>query len=75
MSDKRLKIYRSSQTNIKSKNIPGTIEKIDKTGIYVNTIDNLIIFTDIKLEGKKRCLVSDFINGINVKDYIGKVLK
>ena len=75
LSDKRLKIYRSSQTNIKSKNIPGTIEKIDKTGIYVNTIDNLIIFTDIKLEGKKRCLVSDFINGINVKDYIGKVLK
>lgn len=75
LSDKRLKVYRSMQTNILSKNIPGTIEKIDKTGIYVNTIDNLLVFTDIKLEGKKRCLVSDFINGINKSDYIGKVLK
>ena len=35
----------------------------------------LIKLTDIKLEGKKRCLVKDFINGINPKEYVGKVLK
>jgi len=75
LDDKRLKVYTSKLTNTESKNIPGTIEKIDKTGIYVNTIDNQIIFTDIKLEGKKRCLVSDFINGIKPNEYIGKVLK
>ena len=75
LDDKRLKVYHSEITSIKSNNIPGTINNIDKTGIYVNTKDYLIKLTDIKLEGKKRCLVKDFINGINPKEYIGKVLK
>ena len=75
LNDKRLKIYASLTTNIKSKNNPGTIENIDKDSIYVSTKDNLLKITDIKLEGKKRCLVKDFINGINKKEYIGKVLK
>ena len=75
LEEKRMKVYESIITNEKSKNSPGTIEKIDKNGIYVNTLDNLILLKDIKLEGKKRCKVSDFINGINVKEYIGKVLK
>ena len=73
--DKRLKIYESFLTDIKSKKEPGTIEKIDKTGIYVSTQDNLIRITNIKLEGKKRCQVSEFINGIKINEYIGKVLK
>lgn len=75
LDDKRLKIYASITTNIKSKNNPGTIENIDKDSIYISTKDNLLKITDIKLEGKKRCLVKDFINGINKKEYIGKVLK
>lgn len=75
LDDKRLKVYHSEITSIKSDNIPGTISNIDKTGIYVNTKDYLIKLTDIKLEGKKRCLVKDFINGINPKEYVGKVLK
>ena len=45
------------------------------TGIYVNTNDFIIKLVDIKIEGKKRCLVKDFINGIKPSDYIGKVLK
>ena len=75
LDDKRMKVYSSSLTNIKSKMKPGTIEKIDKTGIYISTVDNLISITDIKLEGKKRCLVKDFINGIKIDEYVGKVLK
>ena len=75
LEDKRLKVYGSKLTDIKSKKEPGTIEKIDKTGIYVSTSDNLICLTDIKLEGKKRCLVTDFINGIRIEEYLGKVLK
>ena len=73
--EKRLKIYQSELTNIKSTTSPGTIEKIDKTGIYISTNDNLLKIIDIKLEGKKRCSVKDFVNGINIKDYLGKVLK
>lgn len=75
LEEKRLKIYQSELTNIKSTTPPGTIEKIDKTGIYISTNDNLLKIIDIKLEGKKRCLVKDFVNGINIKDYLGKVLK
>ena len=75
LNEKRMKIFTSILTNIPSKYPAGTIEKIDKSGIYVSTIDNIIVFTDIMLEGKKRCLVSNFINGINIKDYLGKVLK
>ena len=74
LDDKRMKVYGSVLTDIKSKNKPGTIERIDKSGIYVNTSDNLIALTDIKLEGKKRCQIKDFINGINIKEYIGKEL-
>ena len=75
IDEKRLKVYRSEITNIKSKQIPGTIANIDKTGIYVSTNDFMVKLTDIKLEGKKRCLVKDFINGIKIEEYLGKVLK
>ena len=75
IDNKRIKIYKSELTSIKSTLEPGRIEKIDKTGIYVNTKDNIIKLTDIKVEGKKRCLVKDFINGIKIEDYVGKVLK
>ena len=74
-SDRSIKVYNSEITNIKSTKKTGTIEQIDKTGIYVNTTDNLIKLTDIKLEGKKRCLVKDFINGIKIDEYLGKILK
>ena len=75
LDDKRLKIYQSELTTSKSNQEPGTIIKIDKTGIYVSTNDLIIKLTDIKLEGKKRCLVKDFANGIKTEEYIGKVLK
>ncbi len=71
----RLKIYQSEITTHTSNGEPGKIIAIDKTGILVNTQDKVIKILDIKLEGKKRCLVKDFINGIDQKEYIGKVLK
>lgn len=75
LDDKRLKIYESFITNIKSKKEPGTIEIINKDGIYISTKDNLIRITDLKLEGKNRCKVNNFINGIKEEEYLGKVLK
>ena len=75
IDDKRLKVYQSEITMQKSNRACGTIVNIDKTGIFVSTNDFIIKLIDIKLEGKKRCLVKDFINGINKEEYIGKVLK
>lgn len=75
IDEKRLKIYKSEITSEKSNKEPGTIIKINKNGIYVATEDNILKITDIKLEGKKRCMISDFINGIKESEYLGKVLK
>lgn len=75
INGKRMKVYLSEKTNTLSKNKPGIIEDITKDGIFVNTRDYLIKLKDIKLEGKKRCLVNEFINGIKKEDYIGAEFK
>lgn len=75
INNKRMKVYSSTISDIKSKNLPGVIEDIRNDGIYVNTKDYIIKLTDIKLEGKKRCMVHEFINGIKKEDYIGVKFK
>ena len=75
LNGKRMKIYKSIKTNILSNDKAGVIVKIDSGGIYVTTNDYIIRLIDIKLEGKKRCLVKDFINGIKKEDYIGEVFE
>ena len=75
INNKRMKVYSSTVSDIKSKNLPGVIEDIRNDGIYVNTKDYIIKLTDIKLEGKKRCMVHEFINGIKKEDYIGVEFK
>lgn len=75
LDESRMKIYKSIKTTTKSQAKPGTIIDLTKEGIYVSTKDYLIILTEIKLEGKKRCTVKEYINGIKKESYIGKVLK
>ena len=72
LDNKRVKIYESFITDKESNKEPGTIIDINKDGIYVTTNDKVIRITDIKLEGKKRCKVHDFINGIKKEEYINK---
>lgn len=75
LNNKRIKIYKSIKTDIISKEKPGTIININSDGIFVTTNDYVIRLIDIKLEGKKRCLVKDFINGIKKEDYINEVFE
>lgn len=70
---KRMKIYLSEKTDNVSKERPGTIVDISKEGIMVSTSDYDIILKNIKLEGKKRCDVKDFVNGIKKEDFIGGI--
>ena len=53
----------------------GTIVGFEKDGICVVADQGEIILTEIALAGKKRCLVKDFLNGVNKEDLLGKVLK
>lgn len=64
---KRLKIYEVEVTNKLSKDIPGKIVEVNKDSLIVTTKDYLIKIKDIKLEGKKRCMVSEYLNGIHDK--------
>lgn len=75
INGKRMKIYQSEKTKIISNGLPGTILDIKNDGIYVTTLDYVIKLTDIKLEGKKRCLIKDFINGIKKDEYVGEVFE
>ena len=75
LNNKRIKIYKSIKTDILSKEKPGTIININSDGIFVATNDYVIRLIDIKLEGKKRYLVKDFINGIKKEDYINEVFE
>lgn len=75
LNNKRMKVYMSEKTNIISDKDPGTIIDINKDGIFVSTKDYIIKLIDIKLEGKNRCKVKELVNGLNIKDLIGVVLK
>ncbi len=68
-----IKILESEISNFKSNIKPGTISKIDKTGIYITTKDYDICFKKIQLPSKKPICVSDFINGnifFKINDYL-----
>lgn len=75
LDDKRLKIYNAELFDKKSNGEVGKIIDIDKDGFIVNCKDYCIKILDIKLEGKSRCSVKEYLNGIKKNELIGKVLK
>lgn len=64
---KRLKIYEVEVTDKLSTDIPGKIVEVNKDSLVVTTKDYLIKVKDIKMEGKKRCMVSEYLNGVHDK--------
>lgn len=76
IDNKRLKIYNATILDEPNDSVEGMITDITKDGIIVNCSDYKIKITDIKLEGKTRCLVKNYLNGISDKtSLIGKILK
>ena len=76
LNGKRLKIYDVIVSDrYYATTTPGTIVGFEKNGIRVVAGDKEVILTDIALEGKKRCLVKDYLNGVDKKDLLGVVLK
>ena len=73
LDSKRVKIYEVSVLDEDSYGNFGEIVRVDKDGIVCNTKDKLIKILDIAIEGKKRCKVSEYLNGVYKKDLIGKV--
>lgn len=74
LDNKIIKIYNSRlKDHIYTEKENGEIVKIYNDGIGVSTKDYELIITDIKIEGKKRMLVKDYLNGIEKEKLLGKV--
>ena len=73
----RMKIYEvelEENKKYKNNNI-GEIINVTNDSIVVLCNDSLVYIKDIAIEGKKRCKVKDYFNGIKKEILIGKVLK
>ena len=69
-----IKIYKAIKVESYANAIPGSIVKIEKDGIIVQTKYHAIKIIELQIEGKKPCLVSQIING-NHSFKIGKIFK
>ena len=58
-----MKIWKTKVVNKNSDKTPGTILKVDKDGIEVNTGNGVIQISEIQMSGKKRMVVSEYIKG------------
>lgn len=77
LDGKRMKVYEVKivSDNEFSRGEFGEIVAVDKEGMIVCCKDGFVKILDIAMEGKKRCKVSDYFNGVHNKSLIGKVLE
>lgn len=74
--DKEMKVYSARIGDVDTAQfVPGKVINVYKDGIGVATKDKEIIFTDVKLSGKKRMSAGSFINGFGKDKLLGKVFK
>ena len=62
VDDKAIKVWQSRVENYQGNATPGTIIQADKTGIYVATGSNAIVFEQLQVPGKKAMGVQDILN-------------
>ena len=74
LDDKRMKVYEVEILEKTNSECYGEIVRVDKDGFVCVTGDNLIKIKDLAIEGKKRCLARDYINGVGKDELVGKVL-
>ncbi|MUI52701.1 methionyl-tRNA formyltransferase [Aliivibrio fischeri] len=62
VEDKAIKVWQSRVESYTGNATPGTIIQADKTGIYVATGSNAIVFEQLQVPGKKAMGVQDILN-------------
>jgi methionyl-tRNA formyltransferase len=62
LDSKRFKLYGSKLSHQKSMHSPGTITKVDTSGMHVSTLSEDVIITHIQVEGRKMYPVSDDVS-------------
>ncbi|MBI9010397.1 MAG: methionyl-tRNA formyltransferase [Tenericutes bacterium] len=64
IDDLKVKLYNVEYFDEDYSSNIGEIVKIDKSGVYVQAKQGVVILKDIQLQGKKRMLINDFMNGV-----------
>lgn len=62
-----MKVWKTKVLDEKSDKKPGTIIDVDKSGIKVSTIDNVLLIEEIQMPNKKKMLVSEFLKGNKIE--------
>jgi methionyl-tRNA formyltransferase len=76
MDDKRMKVYKVEIIDKKYVDGEyGEIVDVSDDAMIVRCGDGYIKILDIALEGKKRCMVKEYFNGIKKNILVGRVLK
>lgn len=76
LEGKRMKIYQVEILEKKySSGKCGEIVAVDQNGMIVQCGDGFIKILDIAVEGKKRCFVRDYFNGVKKESFVGKVFE
>ena len=76
MDDKRMKVYQVVLVDDKyPKGECGEIVAVTNDGMIIQCGDGYLKILEIALEGKKRCMVKDYFNGVKRESLVGKVLK
>ncbi|HJA94241.1 MAG TPA: methionyl-tRNA formyltransferase [Candidatus Eisenbergiella merdipullorum] len=64
---KTLKIWEAIPLSEEAGGQPGSIERVEKDAVYVNTGKGILKVTQLQLEGKKRLQVKDFLLGCRME--------
>ena len=74
LDDKRMKVYKVivDDKDYKKGKI-GEIVAVTDDAMVVKCLDGYVKILEIALEGKKRCLVKDYFNGVKKDSLVGKV--
>ena len=76
LDNKRIKIWNSYITDKEYKKCKnGEITKIYKDGIGIKVSDGEIVITEIQIEGKKRMMASNYLNGKKSEELLGKIFR
>ncbi|PQJ83146.1 methionyl-tRNA formyltransferase [Aliivibrio sifiae] len=74
VDDKAIKVWQSRVENYQGNAAPGTIIQADKSGIYVATASNAIVFEQLQVPGKKAMGVQDILNSRKEWFEVGNIL-
>lgn len=68
--DKPMKVIKTNVVKLASKEIPGTIIKVNSEGIQVATKDNIILITEVQFPNKKPLKVAEYIRGNTIEENV-----